>query len=79
MSLLAVTDGKDHALLETAQDHKQLLDGDRGPNTGGMGVYSPYRSLDDAVVLRIREEIIEPRSAASARRTSRTAASSTPA
>ena len=60
MSLLAVTDGKDYALLETAQDHKQLLDGDRGPNTGGMGVYSPYLSLSDPVVLRIREEIIEP-------------------
>ena len=60
MSLLAVTDGRDYALLETAQDYKQLLDGDRGPNTGGMGVCSPYRSLKDPVVLRIREEIIEP-------------------
>ena len=60
MSLLAVTDGRDYALLETAQDYKQLLDGDQGPNTGGMGVCSPYRSTMDPVVLRIREEIIEP-------------------
>ncbi len=40
-SLLALTDGKTVVPLATAQDHKRALDGDKGPNTGGMGVYSP--------------------------------------
>ena len=40
-SLLALTDGKTVVPLATSQDHKRALDGDRGPNTGGMGVYSP--------------------------------------
>lgn len=40
-SLLALTDGRTVVPLATAQDHKRALDGDRGPNTGGMGVYSP--------------------------------------
>ncbi len=44
-SLLALTDGKTVVPLATSQDHKRALDGDRGPNTGGMGVYSPVPIL----------------------------------
>lgn len=44
-SLLALTDGKTLVPLATSQDHKRALDGDRGPNTGGMGVYSPVPIL----------------------------------
>ncbi len=46
-SLLALTDGKTLAPLATSQDHKRALDGDRGPNTGGMGVYSPVPMVTD--------------------------------
>ena len=41
ISVLALTNGSDVELLPVAQDHKRLLEGDRGPNTGGMGAYSP--------------------------------------
>ncbi len=46
-SLLALTDGKTLVPLATAQDHKRALDGDKGPNTGGMGVYSPVPMVTD--------------------------------
>lgn len=46
-SLLALTDGKTLVPLATSQDHKRALDGDRGPNTGGMGVYSPVPMVTD--------------------------------
>lgn len=64
LSLFAICDG-DHALLMTgAQDHKRLLDGDRGPNTGGMGAYAPV-SLDTAPLReRVMREIITPTLAA---------------
>ncbi|EAK3397927.1 ATP-grasp domain-containing protein, partial [Campylobacter coli] len=41
LSIFAVCDGNDFVLLPAAQDHKKLLDGDKGPNTGGMGAYAP--------------------------------------
>ena len=47
-SLIAVCDGRDAVALPLARDHKRLLDGDRGPNTGGMGAYSPLPDLADA-------------------------------
>ena len=49
-SLIALCDGRDVLALPPARDHKRLLDGDRGPNTGGMGAYSPLPDLDDDAV-----------------------------
>ena len=43
-----------------AQDHKQVYDGDHGPNTGGMGAYTPASVLDDAIQKRIMDEVINP-------------------
>jgi phosphoribosylamine--glycine ligase len=59
-SLFALCDGT-HALeIGTAQDHKRAFDGDRGPNTGGMGAYSPAPMLDHATVERVMREIVRP-------------------
>jgi phosphoribosylamine--glycine ligase len=64
LSLLALTDG--HAVLPLlgAQDHKRLLDGDEGPNTGGMGAYAPVAIADDQVVARAVNDILRPTLAA---------------
>jgi phosphoribosylamine--glycine ligase len=59
-SFFILTDGT-HALpIGTAQDHKRVGDGDTGPNTGGMGAYSPAPVLSDAIAQRAMEEIILP-------------------
>ena len=55
ISLLAIVAGRTISMLEPAQDHKRLLDHDEGPNTGGMGAYSPTNTLD-AQTLRFIEE-----------------------
>ncbi len=60
LSVLAFTDGRDVALLPTSQDHKPVGDGDRGPNTGGMGAFCPVPAVDEALLGAIRREIIEP-------------------
>ena len=62
-SLLALTDGKTVLPLATAQDHKRALDGDKGPNTGGMGVYSPVPehlvSADDLVkMVEVEQRVV---------------------
>src|SRR6516164_1342702 len=60
VSVIALCDGARYVLLPPAQDHKRLLDGDRGPNTGGMGAYCPAPVLDAAALSRVGEEVIAP-------------------
>lgn len=59
-SLIVLAAGTDYLVLPTAQDHKRAYDGDRGPNTGGMGVYSPAPILDAERIQRCCRTIIEP-------------------
>ena len=60
LSLHALSDGERCVLLPAAQDHKRLFDGDRGPNTGGMGTYAPAPLAAPELVERARHEIFEP-------------------
>lgn len=60
VSFFALVDGVTALPLATAQDHKRAFDGDEGPNTGGMGAFSPSPLVDAAMQARIMEEIIEP-------------------
>jgi phosphoribosylamine---glycine ligase len=59
-SFFGLVDGTTALPLATAQDHKRAYDGDRGPNTGGMGAYSPAPIMTDALCARVMREIIEP-------------------
>jgi phosphoribosylamine--glycine ligase len=59
-SLIALTDGKAIVACEPAQDYKRVYDGDEGPNTGGMGSYSPVPACPPALVDQITAEVIEP-------------------
>src|ERR1700684_356471 len=59
-SFFALCDGETAMALTTAQDHKRAFDGDQGPNTGGMGAYSPAPNIDDAMSARVMAEIITP-------------------
>ncbi|MBV7255229.1 phosphoribosylamine--glycine ligase [Pacificimonas sp. WHA3] len=59
-SFFALCDGETVLPLIGAQDHKRAHDGDKGPNTGGMGAYSPAPILDDAMQARVMTEIVEP-------------------
>lgn len=59
-SILVVTDGKDCVPLVSAQDHKRVFDGDNGPNTGGMGAYSPAPVVTGPMMDTIMEKIIRP-------------------
>jgi len=59
-SFFALTDGETVMPFGTAQDHKRVGDGDTGPNTGGMGAYSPAPILDEAMKARVMREIVEP-------------------
>ncbi len=60
VSFFALCDGTRAVALPTAQDHKRAFDGDRGPNTGGMGAYSPATIVNATLEARILREIIEP-------------------
>ena len=59
-SLHAFVDGKNYLLLESARDHKRALDGDRGPNTGGMGALSPANNWDAQLQAQFEKEIMQP-------------------
>ncbi len=58
-SILAVADGKDFLILESSQDHKRILDHDKGPNTGGMGAYSPAPVVTPALMKKISVQVIK--------------------
>jgi phosphoribosylamine--glycine ligase len=60
ISVLAVTDGRDFVLLPVSQDHKRLQEGDVGPNTGGMGAYSPVSVATPALLGRVEREVLTP-------------------
>jgi phosphoribosylamine---glycine ligase len=60
VSFFAVTDGTNALSLASAQDHKAVGEGDTGPNTGGMGAYSPAPALTPALEARVMDEIIRP-------------------
>ena len=60
LSYLVMIDGKNYLPLASSQDHKALLDGDKGPNTGGMGAYSPAPLLTQDLEFKIKEKVIKP-------------------
>jgi phosphoribosylamine--glycine ligase len=59
-SILVVVSGRDYVILPTSQDHKRIGEGDTGPNTGGMGTYSPADVVTPALLDRIDREIVRP-------------------
>jgi phosphoribosylamine--glycine ligase len=59
-SVMAIADGTEYRLLLPAQDHKRLLEDDRGPNTGGMGAYAPAPLVSPGLLRRVQSEVIEP-------------------
>ena len=59
-SLHALVDGKNYLLLESARDYKRALDGDQGPNTGGMGAFSPANNWNRALKSQFEMEIMQP-------------------
>jgi len=59
-SLHALVDGKNYRLLESARDHKRAFDGDEGPNTGGMGAFSPADNWDAQLQSQFESEIMQP-------------------
>ena len=59
-SIFAFTDGHTVLPMISAQDHKAIFDGDQGPNTGGMGAYSPAPVVTDAVVQKTMDQIFTP-------------------
>jgi len=59
-SILVVVSGRDYVILPVSQDHKRIGDGDAGPNTGGMGTYSPAEIVTPELLARIEHEIVKP-------------------
>jgi phosphoribosylamine---glycine ligase len=60
VSFFVLSNGGDVMALAAAEDHKTVFDGDRGPNTGGMGCYSPVTAFDEAIEKRVMETIVRP-------------------
>jgi phosphoribosylamine--glycine ligase len=60
-SVFAVSDGKDYVVLPPAQDHKKILDGEKGKNTGGMGSFAPAKKIvSEETLVKVKAKIIEP-------------------
>jgi phosphoribosylamine--glycine ligase len=59
-SFFVLADGRDFVTLSTAQDHKRIFDGDRGPNTGGMGAFAPSPLITEPMERRVLDEIVRP-------------------
>jgi phosphoribosylamine--glycine ligase len=59
-SILIISDGRDYVCLAPSQDHKRVFDGDKGPNTGGMGAYSPTPLITDELFAQIKETVLSP-------------------
>ncbi|MDP8292776.1 MAG: phosphoribosylamine--glycine ligase [Candidatus Orphnella occulta] len=59
-SIILASDGKDFILFPSSQDHKRALDNDQGPNTGGMGAYSPAPVIDKILEAKIKTRVIQP-------------------
>lgn len=59
-SILAISDGKHYVVLDSAQDHKRIFDDDLGPNTGGMGAYSPAPVITEELFRKIAVGVVEP-------------------
>ena len=60
LSIFAVCDGKDFKIIGNAQDHKRIFNDDKGPNTGGMGAYSPTKICDNELLDKVENKIIKP-------------------
>jgi len=60
LSFVVATDGKDFVSLLPSQDHKQIYDGDKGPNTGGIGAYAPVPFVHKELISRLEKEIVRP-------------------
>lgn len=59
-SIHALLDGNKYRLLESARDHKRAFDGDKGPNTGGMGAFSPANNWNEQLQAKLEEEVMKP-------------------
>jgi phosphoribosylamine--glycine ligase len=59
-SILGISDGKDILPFITAQDHKRIFEGDKGPNTGGMGAYAPTKIVTDEMLNQIKKTVLQP-------------------
>jgi len=59
-SILAISDGEHFVVLDSSQDHKRIFDDDLGPNTGGMGAYSPAPLVNELLMAKIEAQVIEP-------------------
>jgi len=60
ITAMAITDGRTYRMLPLSQDHKRAYDSDKGPNTGGMGAYSPLPQVDDTLKAKIEDEVVKP-------------------
>jgi len=60
VSIFVLTDGDNYRLLSPAQDHKKVLDGDQGKNTGGMGAYAPAPLADNKLISQVEQTVIQP-------------------